>query len=294
VSFLNRRRRPQPHEVFTPGSLPLEHHNIYVHRFGAEESLSRFIKRQQVPVVFGGYGVGKTTLVKKYFQDDASANRLVYIAADPSLTMTDFFAVILESLHYTVETETVEKKSTKNDGGFDTRVLKATHGRQRDTEKRSSLFVKSPTDVGILEIIDEARLTIVIDEMHKCSPMFRQELADFIKGVKTHGSTNTRLVLVGTTADAERLVAADPGIDRYLKELEVPLLLPTEALSLVREGLARLGIEITDGLCTRVIDLAAGAPTIIHAIALEIAESTLARQDVVVTESDCIIAVRRY
>lgn len=301
VPLLPRRPPPLPHEVFTPGSLPLETHNVYAHRQVAEDKLKRYMERRQVPIVFGGYGVGKTTLVKKFFQSEASAGRVIYVPAGPQLTLPDLFARILEVLHYSAETEIVEKDIFKSEGGFDMKIVKATFTGQGDVERKRSLVVTSPTDAGMIKIMSEAELILVVDEMHQCSPSFRSELANLIKALKSVNHRFPTLVLVGTTADAERLVAADPGIDRYIKELAVPLLLPHEARFIVTTGFSKLQVEIDDRIASRVVELAAGAPTIVHALCLEIAESFLERKKrdgkvevQRVQESDCVEAVRLY
>lgn len=88
----------------------------------------------------------------------------------------------------------------------------------------------------MLDIIDEAALIVVVDEMHRASNELRLELANFIKAVKSAGKKHPTLVLVGTTMDAERLLAHDPGIDRYIKEVPVPLMSEEEALFIIKEG----------------------------------------------------------
>jgi tRNA A37 threonylcarbamoyladenosine biosynthesis protein TsaE len=59
----------EPNKVFTPGRLPLKPTNVYATRRTAEAELSKAYKRSLVPIVYGEYGVGKTSMVRKFFLD---------------------------------------------------------------------------------------------------------------------------------------------------------------------------------------------------------------------------------
>ena len=72
-------QRPRPNEVFTPGSLPLEKSNVYARRRRPEDELKKYVDRDQVPVVFGEYGVGKTTLVRRYFLENTALGSVIYL-----------------------------------------------------------------------------------------------------------------------------------------------------------------------------------------------------------------------
>jgi len=53
----------KPHDVFTPARPPLEDTNVYAARGEAEDDFAAALRRGMVPVVFGEFGVGKTSLV---------------------------------------------------------------------------------------------------------------------------------------------------------------------------------------------------------------------------------------
>ena len=190
--------RPQPHEVFTPGSIPLEEHNVYVRRAEAEANLERFLQRRQVPVIFGEYGVGKTTVVQRFFQDRGVNGRLVYVPSVSGLALPDIFQVVLEHLGFRVEIERTAGLSKGVDGGFDLKVVKANAKGEESNSSTHQLVVSSPTDVGVIKAIRNAGLVIVLDEMHKASDSFRGDLVDFIKASRTGGG-GFDLVLIGTS-----------------------------------------------------------------------------------------------
>jgi len=103
--MVRRRVLPKPHDVFTPGRLPLGENNVYSPRKEPEQDLDRCVKRKLVPVVYGDFGVGKTSLVSKFFHDKQQSQTFVYFPSAGGLTMADVFRRVLEILHYTVESD---------------------------------------------------------------------------------------------------------------------------------------------------------------------------------------------
>jgi hypothetical protein len=286
-------KRPLPHEVFTPGSPPLEQHNVYVKRTDAEASLQRFLERRQVPVVYGEYGVGKTTVVQKFLQDQGVNGRLVYIASVAGLSLPDVFRVILEHLKYAAVVEYTSTATKAGEAGFDVKVVKASAKGEHSETAVSQMVVASPTDTGLIALVRDAGLVVVLDEMHKATERFRADLVDWIKATRTGGG-GFDLVIIGTSMDAERLVAPDPGIDRYVKEMQVALMSPDEARYLINEGFSRLGLSIDDALAQRIVASAAGAPTIVQSLCLDAAEAAKRNDRDQVLEADCLEAVRNY
>src|SRR4030042_5355202 len=72
-------KQMKPSEVFVPGKFPIEEHNIYTDRGAPQESFQTALKRSFVPLVFGSYGVGKSSL-SRYCTKGAEKNKkLVYI-----------------------------------------------------------------------------------------------------------------------------------------------------------------------------------------------------------------------
>lgn len=286
------RHRPLPSEVFTPGSPPLEKHNVYVPRLEAEESLQRFLQRHQVPVVFGEYGVGKTSLVLRKLAPEKNDGRLVYIPSLAGLSMPDVFKIVLEHLNYSVTIHSTTSDTVGGEGGFSIKMVKASVAYSGTTSRQNELAVTSPTDLKVIRLIDEESLVIVLDEVHRASDSMRRELVDWIKATRT--MTRMGLIIIGTSMEAERLVHPDPGIDRFVKELQVEIMTLEECIEVVERGMGTLGLKIDDDLTRRLAASAAGAPTIIQALCLDASEAAIREHSDTIEERHCLHAVETY
>lgn len=284
---------PAPHEVFTPGEVPLKEHNVYVPRTAVETRLRQFLQRNQVAVVFGEYGVGKTTVVQRFLRDEVDATQVVYIASVSGKTLLDVFATVLERIEYSVPVEHTLARTKSGGGSFDLVVLKG-GGEVEETEQVTRRHVVStPTDTRFNDLLREHGIVVVLDEMHRASDEFRNAVADWIKATRT-GNGSFGLYLIGTSMDAQKLVAPDPGIDRYVKEAQVSLLTIAEAEYIVREGFKTLQLQIGDDLVDRIVSTAAGAPTIVQGLCLDAAENALAARRSNIDDEDLVFAVDRY
>lgn len=280
----------EPHEVFTPTEFPLEDTHAYASREEPEKALVRFATRGRVPIVFGEYGVGKTTVVRRIYRDAEAEGRLVYVASAENKDLADIMRLVLERLNYTVDVE----RSSRVGGSFKVRLTAVEGGIDGGKEVTSRLVVDSPTDERVIELLAENSLILVIDEMHKSSDDFRQQLASFIKALRGQAGAQPPMVLIGTTLDAEYLVRHDPGIDRFVAELPIPPMTPDESREIVTEGFQLLQILIPDDLVDRVVATAAGAPTITQTLCLDMAELALEDGRTETVPADYEAAIERY
>src|SRR5690606_35765966 len=114
------------------------------------------------------------------------------------------------------------------------------------------------------------------------------------KSVRGTNSDDPIVVLIGTTMDAEQLVRKDPGIDRFVKELPIPPLSDEEARFIVEDGFGRLEISIPAALVETVVRTAAGAPTIVQEVCVNMAEAVVGAGRAEVETGDYQDAVRTY
>lgn len=284
---------PEPHEVFTPGVPPLEKNNVYVNRTSAEKKLNQLTQRKHIPVIWGDYGVGKTSLVRRFFSVQSASGREIYFGSSAGIELPDLFREILQHLNYTVESKV---SSSREVGGGLEFNIKATLAKSTAKASRTSvreLVVTSPTDNTISKLASDAGLTIILDEMHRASDSFRAAIADWIKSTRA-ANNGFNLAIVGTTADVQSLVSFDEGINRHVKELHVEPMNDDEARKVVTEGYEKLRMTISPKLRDKIASAAGGAPSVIQSLCLDAAESAIDSGRHSISEQDLQEAVTRY
>jgi hypothetical protein len=279
----------KPTDVFSPGHLPLRPTNVYAARGEAERRFRTAVQRGMVPIVFGEYGVGKTSMARYVLYDLELTGKLVNIESAAGKTLQDVFSRCLEHLGYTVS---VKRSGSTSDsdgheqsgsaeagfGGWLKAVVasKRTRTRLSVEQVEEHLVVTSPSDSKLVQICEEAGLTLLIDEVHRCSDGFRSDLAQFIKCVGNSNCTQFRVALLGTASEAVKLVESDPGIDRLLSEIHLRALDAEESRFIVTKGMADLSVAIAPELVERIVRTCAGSPSILQYLALEVAEAAVA------------------
>lgn len=278
-----------PNDVFTPGQIPIRPTNVYAARGDAEDSFRKALARGMIPVIYGEYGVGKTSMARHVVREAEAENRLVNIESVADKSLQDVFSRCLEKLGYTVTTKRVEgagtAKSHEQSGQAEANAgwLKAVIASKRiqtatTTQQTEEQFaVTSPTDSRIVEICDQAGVVLLLDELHRANASFNSDLSKFLKIFGNASCRRFRIVLLGTSSDASRLVSSDPGIDRLLQEVHLKAMTPQESEYVVVKGMADLAITISPEVQNRLVRTCVGSPSILQYLALETAEAAFAR-----------------
>jgi hypothetical protein len=269
--------RLRPADVFTPNRFPVEDHHAYAARAEADAALVRALDRSQTPLIYGEFGVGKTTLVKRFFRHEDTDGRFIHFLSPAGKSLDELAKVILEKLDYAVEVSGESTTVRSTEGGAEVGLFSALRARlnlradQGETRRRE-LVVTTPTDQGLLEVMAEDQIILAVDEMHKADDSFRAQLAEMIKAASNLGLAYPKILVLGTTLDASRLVAHDPGIDRLIAEVRVRPMTDDEATTVVRSGMTRLTIPIDNDHVHRIVRTAAGAPALVQEVCLDVAE----------------------
>lgn len=103
----------KPTNVFRPGKLPINPGNVYASRGQAQTDLETALERGFVPLIFGEYGVGKTSMVRYVLKPYEEANRLVNIESAAGKSMQDVFSSCLEKIGYTIERKTITERKLR-------------------------------------------------------------------------------------------------------------------------------------------------------------------------------------
>ena len=279
-------------DVFTPGKIPLKENNVLVTRQAAENDLELYFDSAQIPVVFGEYGVGKTTLVLGYYRTYPK-DRQVALTVSNRTRISDIFSAALETIGYEVTVQSMVRDIHRNDLGVSA-VLKGSVGEEYGSEKVTRLAVSSPSDSQLVKIMRDHELLIVIDELHKASKALKQDLTSFLKEVRNSDSQYPAVVLIGTTLSADDLTTADQGVGRYLKPVLVNPMNDNESRQIIVDGFSRLGLQISKAIEDKIVQIASGAPTLVQELCLMAAVTCIREGRSTVRDQDYETAVRQY
>jgi hypothetical protein len=296
-----------PNDVFTPGQLPINSTNIYANRGEAESLFNKTLKRGMVPVVYGEYGVGKTSMARYALREKDVQGLLVNIESVADQRLDAIFSRCLEKLGYAVQTKRITGGSSTNAheqsgqagisaGGWANAVVasKRTEAFGATLQSEEQFAVTSPTDSRIIEACEAAGIALLIDELHRATPEFAEDLSKFIKSYGNANCKNFRIVLLGTASDASKLVSSDPGIDRLIQEVHLTSMTTMESDYVVKEGMKALAVDCDDKISTKLVKTSVGSPSILQYLCLEVAEATFERNPRKVVSSDVQNAVDSF
>lgn len=230
-----------PNDVFTPGQIPIRPTNVYAARGDAEELFRKALARGMIPVIYGEYGVGKTSMARHVAREAESQNRLVNIESVADKSLQDVFSRCLEKLGYAVTTKRIEgtanaktneqSAQAEASAGWAKMVIASKRSQTATSTQQTEeqFVVTTPTDSKIIEICERSRIVLLLDELHRANASFNSDLSKFLKSFGNASCRHFRVVLLGTSSDASRLVASDPGIDRLLQEIHLKAMTPPES-----------------------------------------------------------------
>jgi AAA domain len=243
-----------------------------------------------VPVVFGEYGVGKTSMARYALREKDQKNLLVNIESVADKTLEDIFTRCLEKLGYTVKTKRTDganhSRTHEQNGQAEIGAggwIKAIVASKRiqvsgsTTQVEEQFVVTSPTDSRIIEICEQAGVALLLDELHRASPEFTSDLSKFIKSYSNANCQKFKVILLGTASDASRLVTSDPGIDRLIQEVHLKSMTNAESMYVVNKGMSDLAIQVSQETATRIVRTSVGSPSILQYLSLEVAEAAFPR-----------------
>jgi hypothetical protein len=275
----------RPNDVFVPGRFPIEKNNVYADRGKPQQDFQQAFSRGFVPLVFGSYGVGKSSLARHCVKAKDTQRKVVYIESIYGKSMADVFSRILEHIGYEVTLETIsntERESTSEtnaeiSGGFLIGLTAKIAGKlARRTKKalgsKRQLAVQSPTDSRILDLCEENELILILDEMHRATESFRADFSAFLKAYANRNHKKFKIAVSGTEKDASKLVIRDPGIDRLLLEVPLDPISPKESAEILVTGMNKLDLIVPENIGSYIISACVGSPFILQYVCLEISD----------------------
>jgi hypothetical protein len=297
----------KPSDVFVPGKFPIEQSNVYADRGTPQADVHTALTRAYVPLVFGGYGVGKSSMVMRVAQNFSNTHRVVYVENVYGKSFSAIFERILEELGYEVTVQRTAGAGTTTGTNAEGEVsgnafyvlaakLKAGIKRERSEseEEVRELLVRSPTESKLIDICDENSILLLIDELHRASEQFSKDLTAFLKSFANRNCKQFRIALIGTENEASRLVISDPGTDRVLEEVSLTTLSDAESQEIVTTGFERLAMPVNDEVVRALKTYSVGSPFVLQFLCLEVAETCLTRTENSPTINDVKTALETY
>lgn len=220
--------------------------------------------------------------------------------------MADIFQQCLEKIGYRVQKKRVTSQSetTAHEQSGQAKVgiewLQAIIASKRTKSKtggathEEELVVTSPTSSKVLELCEENRLVLLLDELHKASQTFALELADFLKAYGNANCRHFKVILLGTASEATKLVTIDPGIDRLIQEIHLKAMDEAESKYIVEEGMRSLAISIRPKEVNKLVAVSVGSPNILQYLCLESAESAWEENPRIITAAYINKALKEY
>ncbi|TDV88012.1 hypothetical protein BDK62_1303 [Halomonas alkaliantarctica] len=241
-------------------------------------------------------------IVKSFYDE----NKLVNVESVADKDMSDIITQCLEKVGYSVERKKTENKSkTKSleQGGeasaginwlkaklFSKRAISSAEGETVESE----FFVSSPTDSKIIEVCEKNEIILLLDELHRATDSFLEDLVKFIKAYGNSNCDRFKIILLGTSSDPSKLVQKDPGIDRLIEDLHLKSMDDKERRELVSFGMSDLAIDISDPALRKLVSVCVGSPNILQYLCLESSEVAFEREPRKLEISDVDDAIEEY
>ncbi|MEJ2520030.1 MAG: hypothetical protein P8Y91_06770, partial [Desulfuromonadales bacterium] len=108
-----------------------------------------------------------------------------------------------------------------------------------------------------------------MDEIHKASEELLDEIVRFIKSYGNANCEKFKIIILGTSSEATKLIHKDPGIDRLIEDIPLPPMCHKEVNYVVEQGMRNLAIGIVNEAKERILSISGGYPNILQYLCLE-------------------------
>lgn len=264
-------------QVFTPGS-PINRRDLFS---GRPDEIRRIIdcvnSAGRHAILYGEKGVGKTSLaaiLKDLFADHPQI-RIVKINCE----VNDSFASVWDKALLEVPILKEEGEGSKQ---------YALNQWLNLNEYVGPGQIRKVLQIGNETIPD---LVIVFDEFNRLSHEQRKMFPETIKDL-ADSHTCATLVLVGVANDVSDLLSQHASVSRNISEIKMPLMDRIEIQKIIDNGLAKLGMKITDESMEMILILAQGFPHYAHLLGKEASKSAIIDGRLLITLNDITEAIQ--
>lgn len=279
------RRQQLVSRAFRPAA-PVDDESLFA---GRQTQMVRLIDAVQQPgqhaAVYGGRGVGKTSLAKVLVKMLTAASEPV-VSLHYTCSVTDTFQSVWRSvfddLLITLHTPGFGFAGQPTTSAVpSTQILVNLDDISVDVVRRA-LYSLTPT----------APLAIFIDEFDRLPEAEKSGFADTTK-VLSDQLVPATLVLVGVADDIDGLVQAHESVRRSLAQIYMPNMSPSELAEIVEKGVTLSEMTVDGALTRDVVGLAQGLPNYVHLIAQNACRVALDDNRIQVRRTDLDAAIDR-
>ena len=266
-------------QIFSP-SAPLNEADLFA---GRSKELGRMIEavseRGKHVILFGERGVGKTSLSKLFYKLFPNTVRHIISIreqADPGDDFSSLWRKVFRD---------ISVQASREDGSPETRPVSDWYPDRitPDDVRREMESLFKSTDIPI----------VIIDEFDKIKdPDVPSMMANTIKFLSDY-SVNCTVVLVGVADNVNELVGEHESIPRALEQIPMPRMSSPELKEILEKIIPRLGMKIEPNALWKVVNLARGLPSYVHALGLYAVQAAITRKSLTVVERDVDDAIKR-
>lgn len=263
-------------ELFSP-SAPIDDDQLFAGRLEQVDGIVNAVLERGLHVIlFGERGVGKTSLVNTFHRRLVRPTRSVLafrINASPSDDFSEIWRRIFRDLAYSIE-----------------------RNGHKETHTVAELYEDeiTPDDVRreLSEFLAHSVPIITIDEYDQIEDEnIHSLMANTIKALSDY-SVNVTLILVGVANSITELIHVHQSIVRNIIQVRMPRMNRDELGEILDRRIPLLGMSIRDDARDKIVELARGLPSYVHALGLYACVRAIDDRSLAVTEKHADAAVR--
>lgn len=267
--------------VFSP-TTPIKKEEFFRGRNTQLQKICEAINAEgQHAILFGERGVGKTSLANIM----AEQITVIYPTKVTCGRTDNFKSIWKQAL------EQVQYSTTTTGLGFKPEDIKGVTNFSTSINLESTTFTFDL--IRLLGGFPHLRFVFIFDEFDNITDReVRKLFADLIKSFSDN-NINTTIVLVGIANDVDKLIGSHQSLERCLKQIRMPRMSDIESQEIIDQGLAKLEIQISDALRTRIIEFASGFPHYVHLLCKYACEEVIKDSRDEISEMDLNLAINK-
>jgi len=239
------------YNIFSP-SAPIDNFDFFVGRYRQLHNIREALEeRGQHAVMFGGRGVGKTSIanVLPALFENLLISKVTCNRSDDFRSIWD---KIIRKIHLF---------SSKRKMGFTAEQEE----RVRELRLPNKEYIDANDILNTFNRVPSYSL-VVIDEFDSIEDNETKEMmADTIKTFSDNTPYVT-ILIIGISTSVNELIGNHPSLERCVKQIHVPLMNIDESKELIEKSMQILKMKIDDGIAEKIIEYSSGFPHYIHSL----------------------------